>query len=1188
MRIRRLDLLKYGHFTSAGFDLPGHQPDFHMVFGLNEAGKSTALSAIEDLLFGIPHNSPLNFVHDYASMRLGALIESEARTLAVRRRKGNRDTLLTGDDAPMPGGEAALAAFLGGADRRYFVRMFCLDHARLRQGGREILEAQDDVGQILYSAAAGIVGLREQISRMNAEANALWAKRASQRKYNLVDEKLKGAEQALREHTVTAGRWHDLRTALEEATTAYCAIEADIQAKTVEERKLTRIRRVCRHVRVRAELGASIEALGPVPSLPEGASESLDRALNDDNQATARLAAAQEQIDVLLQERGALVYDETLIARAGDINLLHERRIQVRGGIADLPKRRAELSAAEASLKRLACELEWPASNADQIIANIPARPKLARARKLSNRRGELSTAVNNARAGLEEAQERAQTLQREIEEAGPLTDMSALAAAISAVRERGDLAARAAALEGEVRESQRSIEELLATMHPQAPDAGALAAMEVPPKATLENSRDLSRRLAQNLQGCRDRLQSTERDLLRLTSAHERIAKDEQAIPSEELQRLRQRRDSGWSIIRRKYIDGDTVADEEIRAFGADQFLTDAYQQAVASADGAADLRFEKAEIVAELAMRSCQIDETKDFLESLREEEKALSAQAETLDAEWHSLWAKSGLKPLDVDAMLEWVELRARIVQIASRRSATERQAQAVRGEETEALDLLIRELNAAGIDTATIAARPLRMILELASETQRCNENEAAAVRTLEEKVKKAAAESARKRKALQTAESDVKEWQGQWTSAITSLGLNPTSPFETIDVQINAIDELREIANRVSDLRHERIEKIERDIAAFANEVEQMVLAIAPELADQEPQDAVLELERRLADSMKAFELAAAIDQKLSDARQKSEQCAQTLNDARLDIENLQRAACVNSVDDLRAAIGRSDRLRSSQRELDAVNKALAEDGDGLAVSDLIAECDEADLDDIAAREQCIGQELAGLRERLMQAREVQADARRAFDAIGGSDRAARAAADRQAALSEIQDIAEEYVNIRSGVLLLQWAVERYRREKQAPLLKRAGALFAVLTGGSFRDLQLEFDEHDKMHLAGMRSDSATVPVSGMSTGTADQLYLALRVAAVEDSLDHGTPLPFVADDLFINFDDDRAAAGFKVLGELARKTQVLFFTHHQHLVQVARQAMGMDLPVITLTPSVRREVGEDLSARAAA
>src|SRR6266478_1562395 len=108
MRIQRLDLLRYGRFTDTHIELPASDSDIHIVFGVNEAGKSTALSAIEDLLFGIPHNSPLNFVHDYASMRLGALIESEARTLAVRRRKGNRDTLLTDDDAPMPGGEAAL------------------------------------------------------------------------------------------------------------------------------------------------------------------------------------------------------------------------------------------------------------------------------------------------------------------------------------------------------------------------------------------------------------------------------------------------------------------------------------------------------------------------------------------------------------------------------------------------------------------------------------------------------------------------------------------------------------------------------------------------------------------------------------------------------------------------------------------------------------------------------------------------------------------------------------------------------------------------------------------------------------------------------------------------------------------------------------------------------------------------
>jgi uncharacterized protein YhaN len=86
----------------------------------------------------------------------------------------------------------------------------------------------------------------------------------------------------------------------------------------------------------------------------------------------------------------------------------------------------------------------------------------------------------------------------------------------------------------------------------------------------------------------------------------------------------------------------------------------------------------------------------------------------------------------------------------------------------------------------------------------------------------------------------------------------------------------------------------------------------------------------------------------------------------------------------------------------------------------------------------------------------------------------------------------------------------------------------------------------------------------------MSTGTADQLYLALRIAAIEDYLDHAEPMPFIADDLFINFDDKRAAAGFRVLGELAKKTQVLFFTHHEHLLEVAQKALGAPISGVTL------------------
>lgn len=125
-------------------------------------------------------------------------------------------------------------------------------------------------------------------------------------------------------------------------------------------------------------------------------------------------------------------------------------------------------------------------------------------------------------------------------------------------------------------------------------------------------------------------------------------------------------------------------------------------------------------------------------------------------------------------------------------------------------------------------------------------------------------------------------------------------------------------------------------------------------------------------------------------------------------------------------------------------------------------------------------------------------------------------------------------------------------------------------MFGTLTLGSFTDLRVEYDEQDHARLAGIRPDQSSVNIGGMSDGTADQLYLALRLASVDEYLSRAHVLPFVADDLLINFDDARAAAGFKVLAELGQKTQILFFTHHQHLIDIVRATLGKAVNVISL------------------
>ena len=97
-----------------------------------------------------------------------------------------------------------------------------------------------------------------------------------------------------------------------------------------------------------------------------------------------------------------------------------------------------------------------------------------------------------------------------------------------------------------------------------------------------------------------------------------------------------------------------------------------------------------------------------------------------------------------------------------------------------------------------------------------------------------------------------------------------------------------------------------------------------------------------------------------------------------------------------------------------------------------------------------------------------------------------------------------------------------------------------------------------------------RRGGPVVEVAGLSEGTRDQLYLALRIAALELHLVGAPPLPFVADDLFVNFDDARAEAGLRVLRALSAHTQVIFLTHHAHLLPLVREVFSEAVNVVEL------------------
>jgi uncharacterized protein YhaN len=156
--------------------------------------------------------------------------------------------------------------------------------------------------------------------------------------------------------------------------------------------------------------------------------------------------------------------------------------------------------------------------------------------------------------------------------------------------------------------------------------------------------------------------------------------------------------------------------------------------------------------------------------------------------------------------------------------------------------------------------------------------------------------------------------------------------------------------------------------------------------------------------------------------------------------------------------------------------------------------------------------------------------------------------------------------ANRWLWLRAAGLLLAKAVERYRAANQHPLVQRADEIFdaiAATTGDNpIVRLSVDYTDEENPVLVGSRRDGSKCPVTGMSDGTLDQLYLSLRIAAIERYIDGAQALPFIADGLFITSDDERTVPGILTFAELGKRTQVLLFTHHNYVVEAAKTALG--------------------------
>jgi len=156
MRLRQLDLAAFGHFTDRTIDFgapPAGGSDFHIVFGHNEAGKTTLMEGYLRLLFGFPAKDAYAFKHQRANLRVGGVLEIDGRAHSLTRLSKRAPNLLDGQGQVTP--DTILTSALRDLTVEEYRKLLCLDDETIEAGGEEITKSKGEIGKLLFSAAAG-------------------------------------------------------------------------------------------------------------------------------------------------------------------------------------------------------------------------------------------------------------------------------------------------------------------------------------------------------------------------------------------------------------------------------------------------------------------------------------------------------------------------------------------------------------------------------------------------------------------------------------------------------------------------------------------------------------------------------------------------------------------------------------------------------------------------------------------------------------------------------------------------------------------------------------------------------------------------------------------------------------------------------------------------------------------------
>jgi|GEM_PF-899146 len=1128
MRLNRLELIRYGRFDNAELEFPRPDEgttDVSIVYGPNEAGKSTAFSAFLELLFGLKKGAhPYAFLFDRPNLMVGAELSLSTHGDTVLRRSGKtRDSLTDIDGRPFP--EATLTSALHGMTRESYEERFSLNDQALREGGKRIAGAQGDLGQLLHAGLSGMTSMSVALNSLSAQADKFHKKGAQKTTLATIRKRLDEIKRELRAGELTATREKKLGAAVTKAESAFREVDERLNKARSREVAAQKARRCDELNAIIQQLDEELAHYPEGPKLATGTPETVATLVSKIENQTERLHEATQSLQ---QSRETIEkHPEDPVADKLVIELARLDEMTVDGAPltsrastahADINKYQSNLDQIDAELTDTLAALQ---------LTDVPASAVVMTSKELEI----LETAIETCKGTLrdyQQAQEKLELLDLDFDETPTEPkDLSALQDALNKWQRCADLAN----LEDKVTDASARLAQNVVGL-PAAWQV--LVEKGLPPAETLEQTARKWSEQTTALKIACEALEQHAGDLKEAQAAFATLEAAPETASLEHTEQTRRHRDATWNA-HKGTLDASSAS---------------AFEAAMYADDGARAHFLRGAEARQQLATAQRTVSTAQARHDTAAANAQTKSGDLDRLSEHCRELAAALGLKKDDHPSSFATRHTALSTAASSNTELTNKREALNTAGErQIKAKKILLESAAAVGVDctdahieikvTQLIASRESdkrawdawQKKLETRTELQQQAQEKQSLHATAQDALEHLTLSLPLPDRSLEAVAASLPK--------LTQLQRLHEEQLRTKDLiaqSTSAIDAFKDSAQRLASSMGESVSSTDGDTVSTVNTARERVKAAAT--ADRERSLANHVLKKSEQDVRTA---EAALVRATSELTQCfSGQLSDHLGHNFEELSSQQRISILTERDTKRAE--RDTALRERDQTPNSIDPILFEDELSRLPNDIRALELESERKDIQAERD--------------EALKSVNEAKRLYDDALNIEQRSDLVIKQATLREELRDGAREAIVARIGVDLARAALRKLAEERRSEMLKDVEHDFVTMTAPAWKRVTV-WNETGSDKLVGVQADGRQVAVDSMSSGTMGQLYFALRLAGYRSFVRDLGPLPMILDDIMETFDDERATAALNLCGQIGNTGQAILFTHHKHLLDLA-------------------------------